>query len=184
MASTNELMHRLPAHRRRIECCAYEREDGLWDLHGVLSDVKGVDNWLADQTVKAGELLHEMHITLTVDNTFTIHAAQARTLHAPYRGCPDCNGAYEKLIGISLTRGFHKRVSELFGGTRGCTHINALLAPLATTAFQAIGTWHIQQGHEHRETTKRSIDGCYGLRSDGDAVRVHFPGFYNPPQSS
>jgi hypothetical protein len=37
---------------------------------------------------------------------------------------------------MSIARGFNAKVRELFGSSRGCTHIGALLAAMAPVAIQ------------------------------------------------
>jgi hypothetical protein len=43
---------------------------------------------------------------------------------------------YKKLEGMSIARGFNAKVKELFAGSRGCTHITALLSAMAPVAIQ------------------------------------------------
>ena len=49
----------------------------------------------------------------------------------PHAACPRIEDHYQKLVGLSIARGFTHKVRELFGGPRGCTHTTALLQAMA-----------------------------------------------------
>jgi hypothetical protein len=62
----------------------------------------------------------------------------------PHTHCTDIEPDYQKLVGLSIARGFNKQVKDLFGGPRGCTHIGALLAAMAPVAIQS--GWSMRVG--------------------------------------
>ena len=67
-------------HTRTVTCEGFRRADGLWDIEGHMTDVKtyGFDNsWRG--RVEPGEPLHGMWLRLTIDEDFTIRAAEAFT---------------------------------------------------------------------------------------------------------
>ena len=67
-------------HERTYDIRGYEREDGMLDVEGKIVDLKphSFDNHDRGY-VPAGEPLHEMHLRLTIDHTFTIRKAVAAT---------------------------------------------------------------------------------------------------------
>ena len=131
---------REPVHTRRIECRGYARKDGLWDIEAQIVDTKPFSFANRDRggMIHAGEPLHDMTVRLTLDDKLHIHAAEAVTDGSPYNYCVEINAAYQKLVGLTIGPGWNQRLKEVFGGTRGCTHITELLGPVATTAYQAI----------------------------------------------
>ncbi len=56
----------------------------------------------------------------------------------PHAGCRSIEPHYESLVGVSIARGFNRRIRELFGGPRGCTHTSALLQAMAPVAIQSV----------------------------------------------
>jgi hypothetical protein len=68
--------------------------------------------------------------------TFLITKADVEFKNHPHLGCTNITYHYKKLEGMSIARGFNAKVRELFGSSRGCTHIGALLAAMAPVAIQ------------------------------------------------
>ena len=173
-------------HTRQIECRGYRREDGLWDIEGHLTDVKSYafDNAYRGR-IDAGVPIHDMWVRLTVDADLMVRAAQAETLAGPYRVCPNAAPAVEKLAGLTIGPGWRGKLRRRIGGTQGCTHIVEMLQPLATVAFQTIFAdrrqWNVKTEEQSNVGKPPQIDSCYALRSDGEAVRDHYPTWYTGP---
>lgn len=173
------------AHTRQVTCQAYEREDGLWDIEGHLLDTKPYHfpNQARGGFINAGEALHEMWVRLTLDKDYKVHDAEAVTEWSPFNECPRVNEAYRHLIGLTVGPGWNRRVKELLGGARGCTHLTELLGPMATTAFQAIMSK--SEGYtgdpDGKATTRPAfIDSCHMLSVSGPLVKEKWPKFYEP----
>jgi hypothetical protein len=170
-------------HTRQIECRGYRREDGLWDIEGHLTDIKSYafDNAFRGR-VEAGVPVHDMWVRLTVDAGLKVHAAEAETVAGPYRICPQAAPAVEQLAGLTIGPGWRGKVRQRIGGTNGCTHIVEMLQPLATVAFQTVFADRRKWSDETKQPDKSEkpphIDSCYALRSDGEAVREHYPTWY------
>ena len=169
-------------HTRTVQCCGYERADGLWDIEGHLTDTKtySFPNQDRGGEIRAGEPLHEMWIRLTLDMDFVIHDAEAVTDWSPFSMCPAIAGLYKKLIGLRVGPGWNRKIKELFGGINGCTHLTDLLGPLATTALQ---TMHPRRRREKPPKPgdpeyPRIINSCHALDSNGEVVRQHWPLYY------
>jgi len=169
-------------HTRSIKVDAYARSDGLWDLEAVLTDVKARDFVLATGLRPAGEPVHDMLLTVTIDTQLNVVAAQANSRSVPY---PDHCGAiapdYSKLVGLNLLQNFRKLAIERLGGTRGCTHLTELAAVLPTAAIQAFAG-EVFKSHEtpnHADEIRPSqLDRCHALRIDGPAVARFYPRWY------
>lgn len=176
---------RAPLHVRQVHCAGYERADGLWDVEGRMSDVRSIDldGGRGSFPRRAGEPLHLMSLRITLDDDFTIVAAEACTHQAPYGECPRIASAYGRLVGLRIAAGFTGAVKGLFRGEAGCTHLTELLGPMATTAFQAI-----RPALERRRVAAglpaepaledgaapAMLGSCYGLRSGGQAALVRW----------
>ncbi|MEO8144893.1 MAG: DUF2889 domain-containing protein [Betaproteobacteria bacterium] len=163
-------------HTRIIKCEGYERDDGLYDIEAQIIDVKTQDSEEPYRGLrKAGAHVHDMQVRLTLDRAMTVRAIEVTTNHAPYDVCPSVAPGYQALVGAKIGGGWRKAVTEAVGRTKGCTHITELLMPMATVAFQTMGSW--KPGETGAEKP-RFIDGCKAWASDGPVVKRLFPMHY------
>ena len=177
-------------HHRRLDMRGYRRADGLWDIEGVLRDVKAYE-FSSDfrGTVTPGTPLHDMLIRLTVDETLTVQDIEVAMDANPLAACPAILPAFAKLKGLRIAPGWNRKTRELLGGVRGCTHLVEMLGPLATVAYQTIGVSKIPQPDggtlaapaDPTRKPKR-IDSCHAFAADGDVVRQRWPAFYTGPR--
>ena len=166
---------REPLHRRHIEIHGYKRADGLYDIEGRLVDTKPYDFKLAAGVRPAGEAIHEMWLRITIDRTLTIVDADAAMDAMPYTGhCDAIVPHYRKLVGIAIRPGYQKKLRELFGDVRGCTHISELAGALATAAFQTLAGQRVQP----QDQRPFQLDRCHALDSAGPAVAKYYPKWY------
>ena len=162
-------------HRRTIEIVGYRREDGLFDIEGVLLDRKDVEFRVGGTTRAPGEPVHEMRLRITVDRELRIVAAEASTEAMPYAGeCDRIAPDYAKLVGLRIGPGYLHHVKELLGGVRGCTHLTDLAGMLATAAFQTFAG----QGMSVAERKPPQLDRCHALDSHGTVVARFYPKWY------
>jgi hypothetical protein len=172
-------------HTRRIECLGYERDDGLWDIEGQITDTKTYSFENEDRgKVEIGEPVHNMLVRLTVDDNLIIQKAEAITTFSPFNICPKISNTVETLRGLKISSGFTKSVKERIGGTSGCTHITQLITgPLATTAYQTITPLLFARKKKRRGLGKPSIiDTCYGWAANGPIVKRIWPKYFNKTQ--
>lgn len=172
----SEPLARRPIHTRHIECTSYERDDGQWDIDGHLTDVKsyGFQNEFRGE-VKPGEPIHDMRLRLTVDADLKVCAVEAKTDAGPFAICPAINPAFAALEGLKIGPGWNRKVRELLGGVRGCTHLVDLLGPMATVAFHTV-RWSRQAPNTRpRSEAKPPLDTCHAWAKDGDIVRRRYP---------
>jgi len=131
---------------------------------------------------------------VTIGDDLVIRSVEAVTDYAPFIGCDALAPDYKNLVGLKLGPGLRKQIRDRVGGIHGCTHLNELMGPVATTAFQTVfpilaresleGPQHGQSsdGQSSDETTPKRrmplINTCHGWRSDGPAVQRVAPDFY------
>ena len=171
-------------HTRTIQCRGYEREDGLWDIEGHMTDVKtyAFPNRDRGGEIKAGEPVHGMWLRITIDDHLLVHAAESWTEYSPFNICPEINDAYGRLVGLRIGPGWKKHLKERLGGTQGCTHLTELLGPMATTAFQTVFKRQ-QKSKEEMRTLRRPpalLDTCHGWSAAGPVVAWLMPQFHRP----
>ncbi len=177
---------REPIHTRTIECSGYRRADGMWDIEGRLADVKtyAFKNEHRGE-VKAGEPIHQMWMRLTVDDGLTIRAVEAATDHSPFAICPAIVPNFQRLVGLSIAKGFKAKVFELLGGVEGCTHHVELIGRLATVAFQTIFPYRNRmaerEGRNPDASRKpRLLNTCHAFAENGEIARKLWPELSTP----
>lgn len=167
---------RRPAHLRQIACEAFERDDGLIELEGLLTDTKPAPvRLVTGRQVPPGQPIHRMRVRLAVDRDGLIREARAHSEVSPYPECPGIEAAYGRLVGMRIKAGFAQDVKRLFRGTAGCTHMTELIPPMATILFQVL--WadsDFQPGAGGQAGGGSPVGACHGLRPDGEVTRTYF----------
>ncbi|MEY3817796.1 MAG: hypothetical protein RIT00_521 [Actinomycetota bacterium] len=122
-------------HTRQYQVQAFRMSDERFLLRGAIVDEKPAGLYIENDPDPIW--MHHMIVELQiVYPTFLIEKATAKFENHPHLGCTNITGHYKKLEGMSIARGFNAKVRELFGSSRGCTHIGALLAAMAPVAIQ------------------------------------------------
>ncbi len=189
-------------HTRRITVRGFHREDGLFDVEAVLTDVKGYGFAIADRGwIGPDEPLHEMHLRLTIDEQMAIVAAEGVTERGPYHSCPGGAASFASLVGLVIRPGFLKEAAARMAGTAGCTHIRELMQQVATTAMQTM--WPVRSKREAvaraqlaaagadalrntsaEDGSARLLNTCFAYASDGPVVRTRWPHLATGPQAA
>lgn len=168
-------------HTRAITCDAYERDDGLWDIEGVITDTKSYsfDN-LDRDGVAAGEPVHQMRVRLTIDEDLVVQSAEAVTEAGPFNMCGNIAPDYAQLAGLQIGPGWRKNVIRRLGGIKGCTHISDLvLGPLPVTAFQAVIPARRKRENEPADGSRpATLNTCHALAATSPVVKRRWPSFY------
>ena len=172
-------------HTRTITMDGYEREDGLFEIEGRLTDVKHFDVNASHFSRKAGDPVHDMKIRLTLDADMNILDAVAVTDAMPYQGeCQKITPDYrEKLKGQRIAAGFRIFLGGLFGKLKGCAHMTELLGSMAPTAIQAM---YGQNRNRVVDPNKKpfQLDGCHALDTRGNVVAQFYPRWFQPSAAS
>jgi hypothetical protein len=164
-------------HARSVQLCGFKRVDGYWDIEAHLTDVKDHDYALSSGVRKQGEAVHDMWVRVTIDRHMAIIDALACTDAMPYAGaCDRIAPDYSKLIGLNLFHGFRKAVKELFGSTRGCSHLSEMLMFLPTAALQTFASDVLD--NEDSAHKPYQLDKCHALDSHSDTVQRYYPRWY------
>ena len=165
-------------HTRDIRCHGYQRDDGLWDIEGQITDTKSYsfDNHERGR-VSAGMPVHNMLVRLTVDDDLVVQKAEAVTESAPFGVCLEISANVGRLEGVKISSGWTKAVRGKFGGTAGCTHILQLMTgPLATTAYQTIMPLKNLKNMDKNQKKKPAIiNTCHAFAAEGPIVKRLWP---------
>jgi hypothetical protein len=123
----------VPLHRRSIDFRAYAAGDDLLVI-GHLTDSRP---WAEDGSAVA--TVHDMELRVRVQTSdLTITGATAEMFTFPHTECPTIEAAFAGLVGLNVTRGYTRAVQALFGGPRGCTHLEHLARSLGPVVIQSV----------------------------------------------
>lgn len=127
-------------HFRRIDCKAFRRSDGLFEVRAHLTDTKPHDFAPPSdaRNVPAGEAIHDLGVTLIFGRDMVITGVETFMASFPYRTCPGGGDTLQNLIGVTLGAGWNSEVRKRLPRCDTCTHLREILTPLATVAFQAM----------------------------------------------
>lgn len=166
------------SHTRTITMRGYEREDGLFDIEGHLTDVRTEEVSYPGGGRPAGHPIHSMWVRLTVDLTALIVDVNVFSETVPFEGICDAIGpAYKGLIGIRVGPGFRGQVQRLLSGVRGCTHQTELVTTMATAVLQTLTGRMVQPD----DVKPFQLDGCHALATDGATVEAFYPLWHRKP---
>ena len=133
-------------HDREYRVRAFRKRDDLLLIRGAVRDQKPPGLYI--EIDPDPMTIHHMQIDLEIAfPTLEIVGAQVGIEVHPSAGCPSIESHYDKLVGLSIARGFTHKVRELFGGPRGCTHTTALLQAMAPVAVQCMWSMRASQAN-------------------------------------
>ena len=165
---------RLRVHTRSIVCRGFKRADGLIDIEGRFIDTRAFaysSEWRGH--TPAGKALHHMQVRLTIDDQRVIRELVSAMPSTPHSGCPEVNANFQRIVGLSIAKGFKRELRERLGGIEGCTHVIGLLEAMAASALQTFTTSTYLPRPDGAPKPKRVwkldalVDTCYSYRSDG-----------------
>jgi hypothetical protein len=177
----------VPIHDREYRVRAYRKSDGSLLLRGAIRDQKPAGLYIAGDQLPL--IIHHMQVDVTVAfPALQIVGVDVGFEAHPERACPTITEHYDKLVGLSIGRGYTHRVRELFGGPRGCSHVTALLNSMGPVAVQCVWSMEIagasERAHdvplalddEARETMraaawKFNLNSCHVWREDSELVQ-------------
>ena len=123
-------------HDREYRVESFLLESGNLLIQGALRDQKPPGLFVPDDPEPL--TMHHMQVALEISlPDREIVAVHTDFAAYPHPGCPGIIEHYDRLVGVSIARGFNNRIRELFGGPRGCSHTTALLQAMAPIAMQS-----------------------------------------------
>ena len=144
-------------HTRQYQVQAFRMSDERFLLRGAIVDEKPAGLYIENDPDPIW--MHHMIVELQiVYPTFLIEKASVEFKNHPHLGCTNITDHYKKLEGMSIARGFNAKVRELFGSSRGCTHIGALLAAMAPVAIQTGWSMRVSSVGEIDDSSKSPED--------------------------
>ena len=172
-------------HMRRIEMRGYERDDGLYEVDGRVTDTKSDRLTLEERgDIEPGEPVHDMWVRLVVDDELVVRDIVAASDVTPYAECGGGPAAMKAMIGTQIRGGWSLLVKERLGGAKGCTHLMELLIPMATAAYQMLSALRMSRPPAlDRRGVPVKIDSCYAFARHRGIVARRWPQHYVAPDA-
>jgi hypothetical protein len=180
MSMTQALEQLSLLHSRSYETKAYRDGENL-KIVGSVKDVKPPGTYIDDDPEPLE--IHHMQIVLSVEvATLTITGAVVEFRTHPNESCPSIVEHYGNLVGLHVTRGFNRKIRELFGGPRACTHTTALLQAMAPVVIQSLWSLRMHKargaGQDPFERDRNepaghevNLNTCHVWVEDGEMIR-------------
>jgi hypothetical protein len=189
MPPENANKSRRHMHTRSITCDGFLRDDGLWEVEAWLRDTKPFHQPASRfrDELKPGEPVHDIGLRLAIDETMTIHEAEAMMRGTPYTTCVDVEPILARLVGERIGPGWRETVRRKISRLETCTHLMELLGPAVTTLYQTMSHGKKPEGRDSLENQQNSgkrpffVGGCHSWRTDGPVVAAMFPQFATEP---
>ena len=149
-------------HVRDYQVQAFRTADQNLVIRGAVRDTKPA--FLYWPTDPDPLVIHHMVVELDVTfGSMMITGVRVIFSEFPHRDCPGIVGHYQKLVGLSIARGYNNHVRELFGGPRGCSHTTALLQAMGPIAMQSVWSMraaHTKDGNSNDGNSKNESDAA------------------------
>ena len=114
--TTPDPLTRTLLHTRQVNCTGHACSDGTLQIDAVMQDITANGTDLYFKRLTAGDVIHGMRLTVTLDADLVIQDVAAQTDTAPTPWCTDANPAYAVLKGLKIGPGFTRQVKALLGG--------------------------------------------------------------------
>jgi hypothetical protein len=171
-------------HHRTLDLHFYRLSNGLYEVTGRVTDVKTYPFrlQLATEDLPAGSPVHDIEVSLILDETLTVQDASAQTRATPFGICHGAKQTLSPLIGLKIAAGWNKKVRDLLAGSASCTHMMELLGPMATTALQGVAPKRIEEidrpENEHLRLAK--VNSCFAYSDKREIVARLWPHLAKP----
>lgn len=168
-------------HDRLIQLCAFEREDGFFDIESHLVDTKPItiQRRLDSKPSPAGTHLHDFSLRFTLNSEFVIQSIEASSDSTPYEICVQAEKTLFVLIGERVGKGWSKAIKDKLRGSASCTHLVELLIPMATVAFQGIQGLKFKVSQNIKTNDQFGlVNSCYAYADHREVVMKLWPNQY------
>ena len=125
----------IPTHRRTIVIESFDSDESFV----VSASLQDERPWANDDGLVSD--VHRMTLSMTIDRAALVVTNVSATMdRTPHVECTAIEPAFRSLIGVSVTRGFNKEVSERVGRQRGCTHLDFLAKAIGPAVIQTMAS--------------------------------------------
>lgn len=144
-------------HDRSYSVQTYRVDAERIRIRGRVTDTKPAGLYIDDDPEPLD--VHDMVVDIVVSYPMLVIETVDVVMDThPHSGCTAIEAAYQQLVGLPIARGFSRKVTELFGGPSGCTHVGALLRAMAPVIVQSMYSMQRADPNGPKELPSRSKD--------------------------
>lgn len=134
-----------PLHTRSLTVVIQLAGDGSWDVRGDVVDLRKCGFVPMSSDIQPAGIIHLMKIALRLDpvsrRIIQLETEQPFVAVEPTEAsggecCRDPAPRLKEMVGECVDAGFAKRLSPVFGGPRGCSHLLTLFQLMASTLLR------------------------------------------------
>lgn len=160
---------------RDISIDAFEGGPDSFVIRGTLNDFRRLPyrQYLSGEIKEPGTI-HNMTVEMEISlPELVILSAKCSMQSVPNEDCREISGCVDRIIGLSIKRGFTRTVRDLLGGNKGCLHITQLVLTMGSAAAQALWAFNSSRGAAERKARSKDMDAamlvnsCWLWRPDG-----------------
>ncbi len=165
-------------HSRDIQLSTYPHEGSKVIVHGILKDLRHTKIFDITGKILEPGVIHHMDVKFLVSsNPLTIEVAEAKMIHVPMDECHTTLDTIKQLNGIQIKSGFSKKIRDIMGGKKGCTHLCQLINAMSQEIVQG---WLTQKNRKQSPAPKDLasfkekaylIDSCRMWTKDGPKIK-------------
>jgi hypothetical protein len=159
-----------PLHTRSMTMLVYQHDSGRWLAKGDIIDLRKTGFAPMKTSLQPAGIIHHMKIEMVV-NTENLEleslvveqpvVAIERSERSCGESCRDPAEKLQVLVGETLDDSFAKKLSETFGGPKGCSHVLALFFMMAAA---------VPRAKAMDDQQKNQVSGKPYLRDVGDVI--------------
>ena len=168
-----------PIHTRDISFRTFPAEGDRVIVQGELKDYRYVPVFDITGQVREPGVIHHMRLfCLVAPEPLRILKAEADMPTVPMAECRTCLDRVPPLEGMEIRPGFTRRIDELMGKTRGCTHFCGLVKAMAQ---EMVHGWLTRKRREKTVLPRRIedikekaflVNSCRIWKEDGPRVKL------------
>ncbi len=175
----NMIKNRKAIHTRNIELSTYCLGNSELIVKGTLLDERFQKVYdILEQELTPGVIHHMEIFVLVRDNPLRIAEAEAYMPRVPMLQCNETLAVIKKVEGLEIKAGYSKKIKELMGSIKGCTHLTHLL----TVMGQEIVHGWLTEKRKHKTPAPETADqiteknfvlnSCMLWREDGPKIKA------------
>ena len=166
-------------HTRDIRMTTFPHENSQVIVEGELIDTRHIKVFdITGKVLEPGTIHHIRLFCHIAPDPLRILEAQAEMPVIPMEECRTTLDRVPLLAGLEIRPGFTRRVSEVMGGTKGCTHVATLTKAMAQ---EMVHGWLTEKRRDPAplpnslEDIKEKdflVDSCRMWKKDGPKIRA------------
>ncbi len=162
-------------HSRMINTVIYEGKTDTIIAEGELLDRRYCDSYRPDGEIRPPHPVHNMILRMELHlPELTIMDLEVEMPTTPNEACMEIQDSLAPLVGMRIAAGFNAKVRKRIDRVKTCTHLQTLVAAMASASFQGAWSAMVRSPLElktYKAMTSRLKDTCWAWRDGGPLIK-------------